>query len=103
VGFSDVGAFLTQLPFKENAVLERIVRGISVPVGTGAICRAWDSSWPGMPAGSSDGKIDAQTDPLRCRNLASNDGHASLFRKIEILKISTPCSIRNNARRRLME
>jgi hypothetical protein len=44
VGLSDVGAFLTQLPFKENAVQERIVRAISVPAGTGAAAGAWDSS-----------------------------------------------------------
>jgi hypothetical protein len=35
VGVSDVGAFLTQLPFKENAFLERIVRVPSVPAETG--------------------------------------------------------------------
>jgi hypothetical protein len=41
VGLSDVGAFLTQLPFKENAVQERIVR--AVPAGTGMPVETWDS------------------------------------------------------------
>jgi hypothetical protein len=44
VGLSDIGAFLTQLPFKENAVQERIVRAVSVPAGTGGAAGAWDSS-----------------------------------------------------------
>jgi len=72
VGLSDVGAFLTQLPFKENAVLERIVREFQFLPEQALLAGAWDSDLPGMSSGSADGKIHVQTHPTRCRNHAGN-------------------------------
>jgi hypothetical protein len=80
VGLSDVGAFLTQLPFKENAVQERIVRAVSVPAGTGAAAGAWDSC-------RRIETIHSQTLTAAMRGTLEM---LSLCRRIEIRKLENP-------------
>ncbi|CAN7405308.1 hypothetical protein LJR098_003748 [Rhizobium sp. LjRoot98] len=75
---SDVGAFLTQLPFKENAVLERIVREMSVPAGTNGLAQLWDSPSAGYLSGLADGTTNAQTHLLHNRHPAAHAGLASV-------------------------